>query len=37
MAVNLTAGNHNLILVKPATAADDVGITGLIFYRPVSN
>jgi hypothetical protein len=31
MAVNLIAGNHDLILIKPATGSDDVSITGLIF------
>lgn len=36
MTVNLTAGNHDLILVKPATGTDDVSITGLIFQRAVS-
>jgi hypothetical protein len=31
MAVKLTVGNSDLILVKPAAGADDISITGLIF------
>jgi hypothetical protein len=31
MAVNVTAGNRDLMLVNPDRGADDISITGLIF------
>jgi hypothetical protein len=34
MAVNLTAGNHDLMLVNPARFADGVSITGYFFRFP---
>jgi hypothetical protein len=33
MAVNVTAGNDDLILVNPARGADDVSITGYFFLE----